>query len=135
MSPSSLSIEGHQKLIAIMWKRHILSQANRISKKIMTCILVNIIIQAVVLTLFRPGESSLKTWVTSKPFKLDVWPPDLGDFSLKLSCGEKRFQKIKVVRLFFWLFARFSIFLRARCFLYIYIYIYSCYVWLTEENK
>ena len=85
MSRSSLSIEGHQKLIAIMWKRHILSQANTISQKIMTLILVNIITQAVVLTLFRPGERSLKKRVTSKPFKLHVWPPDLGDFSSKLS--------------------------------------------------
>ena len=32
----------------------------------------------------RAGESSLKKWVTSKPLKLHVWPPNLGDFSLKL---------------------------------------------------
>ena len=51
----------------------------------MTFILVNIITQAVVLTLFRPGEGSLKKRVTSKPFKLRVGPPNLGDFSFKLS--------------------------------------------------
>ena len=34
----------------------------------MTFILVNIITQAAVLTLFRLGESPLKKWVTSKPF-------------------------------------------------------------------
>ena len=84
MSPSSLSIEGHQKLIAIMWKRHILSQANTISKKIMTFILVNIVTQAIVLTLFRPRKSSLKKRGTLKPSKLPVWLPNIGDFSLKL---------------------------------------------------
>ena len=39
---ASLSIEGHQKLIAIMWKRHILSQVNTTLKKTTTFILVNI---------------------------------------------------------------------------------------------
>ena len=111
-----------------MWKRYILSQANTISKKIMTFILMNIITQAVVLTLFRPEKSSVKKWVTSKSFKLKVRPPNLGDFSLKLSgnilkSSWRVHQYLRYLGSKFWqpFFLQFAFFLQKRIYFHFYL--------------